>query len=164
MKKIFTLALFIILFNAGCKKGSTPAAQPDPATAKMSAILYAGKGIWQFVSSTQVFYDKNNKVLKTDNFPISGFWIFSTGNNLPNGITMIEYMETLTAYNTVEDIQFTLSIENGDQYLTYQGSSDNSKFKFTTLTATDMTLVTTDVQPLDGADHATSTFVLKKYQ
>jgi hypothetical protein len=164
MKKIFTITLATLLLNIGCKKSNTPAPQSDPATAKMTALLYAGKGIWQFVSSTQVFYDRNNKVLKTDNFPISAFWIFSATNNLPNGITMIEYMETLTAYNTIEDIQFILSIENGDQYLTYQGSSDNSKFKFTTLTATDMTLVTTDVQPLDGADHATSTFVLKKYQ
>jgi len=109
-------------------------------------------------------------VLQTNTIANTGYWIFSAANSGPNGQTFIEYIQDFNRPQTIQDFAYTLSIENGLQYIT-TGNTSLLKYQFTVLTSTTMTITTTDVQPLSfiknnktvTADHATNAMTMTKY-
>lgn|SRR6185437_1941371 len=169
MNKLIRATCFCVLLFS-CSKKSTPSPLKTSPTDKINATLTAGKGTWLLGNSTITFYDKSNMVLQTNTIANTGYWIFSAANSGPNGQTFIEYIQDFNRPQTIQDFAYTLSIENGLQYIT-TGNTSLLKYQFTVLTSTTMTITTTDVQPLSfiknnktvTADHATNAMTMTKY-
>lgn len=170
MPKSLLASLICLLFIYSCKKKtSEDFGTPTPEIAQLEQKLEVGKGTWKISSNVETYYDKNNNVLKTTTNEGVGYWVFSKDYYKGTDYTLY-YWGNLSDPTTIESIFYSLSQQNGVYYMDVPGSQ--AKYKFQTLTETNISLVTPNVLQLsfyDGntpvtADHATMAINLTKFQ